>query len=165
MAIKSGTDSIVPTLVGYGQLVEEVNRLPWLKICIMIWSRESLALWGMLDAWHSDTGSLLIMYKLIRYELTNMLFMNNYIILLIMTEWFYLNALWKVKGLMKRRSFWWKEKLFFKDKCFWSFCYSLKIKFLTKVQVYVNIKMLSFITMKVIIFYEKTFMKKSFIIL
>ena len=27
----SGTDSTVLVLVGYGQLVEEVNRPPWLK--------------------------------------------------------------------------------------------------------------------------------------
>ena len=26
----TGTSSIVPTFVGYGQLVEEVNRFPWL---------------------------------------------------------------------------------------------------------------------------------------
>ena len=119
----------------------------------------------MLDAYHNGIGCLPIMYIFIKYELTNMLFINNYIILLIMREWFCWDALWKVKALMKRRSFWWKEKMSFKDKCFWSFCCSLKIKFLTKVQVYVNIKMLSFVTMKVIIFYEKKFMKKSFVIL
>ena len=34
-----------------------------------------------------------------------------------------------------------------------------------KVQVYVNIKMLIFVTMKVIIFYKKKFKKKSFVIL
>ena len=34
-----------------------------------------------------------------------------------------------------------------------------------KVQAYVNIKMLSFVTMKVTIFYKKKFMKKSFVIL
>jgi len=27
----------------------------------------------------------------------------------------------KLKALMKRKGFWWKEKLFFKDKSFWSF--------------------------------------------
>ena len=27
----SGTGSVVPALVGYGQLVEEVNQPPWLK--------------------------------------------------------------------------------------------------------------------------------------
>ena len=27
----SGTGSVVPALVGYGQLVEEVNLPPWLK--------------------------------------------------------------------------------------------------------------------------------------
>ena len=98
---------------------------------------------------------------------TNQYVMKKYIILLIMREWFCLNALWKVKKShenMKRRSFWWKEKLFFKDKCFWSFCCFLKIKFMTKAQVYVNIKMLSFVIMRVIIFYEKKFMKKSFVI-
>ena len=88
-----------------------------------------------------------------------MLFMNSYIILLIIREWFCLNALWKVKSShekMKRRSFWWKEEVSDEKKS----C-SLKIKFLTKAQVYVNIKMLSYVTMKVIIFYEKKFMKKK----
>ena len=125
LAIKSDEDSAALALVGNGQLVKDANW-PSLKICIMIWSRESLALWGMLDAWHSDTGSLLIMYKLIRYELTNMLFMNNYIILLIMREWFCLNALWKVKksheklkNLMKI----WKEEVSVENRS----C-SLKIK-------------------------------------
>ena len=27
----SGTGSVVPAIVGYGQLVEEVNQPPWLK--------------------------------------------------------------------------------------------------------------------------------------
>ena len=54
-----------------------------------------------------------------------MLFMNNYIILLIMREWFCLNALWKVKksheklkNLMKI----WKEEVSDEKKS-----YSLKI--------------------------------------
>ena len=36
---------------------------------------------------------------------------------------------------------------------------------MTKAQVYVNIKMLSSVIMRVVIFYEKKFMKKSFVIL
>ena len=50
---------------------------------------------------------------------TNQYVMNSYVMLLIMRELFCLNALWKVKALMKR-SFWWKENLFIKDKSFWS---------------------------------------------
>ena len=51
--------------------------------------------------------------------------MNSYIMLLIMREWFCLNTLWKFKSsdemkFMMKRSLWWKEKLFFKDKSFWS---------------------------------------------
>ena len=51
--------------------------------------------------------------------------MNSYIMLLIVREWFCLNVLWKVKSshekkFMMKRSLWWKEKLFFKDKSFWS---------------------------------------------
>ena len=53
LAINSGTGSAVPTFVGNSQLVEDVNLPPWLKICIMIWFRNYLALLGMLDAWHS----------------------------------------------------------------------------------------------------------------
>ena len=41
---------VVLAFIGYGQLMEEVNWPPWLKICIMMWSWEYLALWGMLDA-------------------------------------------------------------------------------------------------------------------
>ena len=40
--------------------------------------------------------------------------------LLIMREWFYLDALWKVKSFHEKK-FMVKEKLFFKDKSFWSF--------------------------------------------
>ena len=47
--------------------------------------------------------------------------MNSYVLLLIMRELFCLNALWKVKALMKR-SFWWKEVFDEKKSC------SLKIK-------------------------------------
>ena len=53
LAIKSGEDFAVSALIENGQLVEDANRPPWLMICVMIWSRESLALWEMLDAWHS----------------------------------------------------------------------------------------------------------------
>ena len=56
--------------------MEDANRPSWLKICIMIWSWESLALWGMLDAWDNDARSLLILYKLIRYWTT--LILRNY---------------------------------------------------------------------------------------
>ena len=53
LAIKNGTGSAVPALIGNNQLMEDVNLPPCLKVCIMIWFRNYLALWGMLDAWHS----------------------------------------------------------------------------------------------------------------
>ena len=53
LAIISGTGSAVLALVGNSQLVKDVNLPPWLKVCIMIWFQNYLALWGMLDAWHS----------------------------------------------------------------------------------------------------------------
>ena len=55
----SGTGSAVPALVGYGQLVEEVNLPPWLKdiyydvipgILGIVGNAGCLILWGILDA-------------------------------------------------------------------------------------------------------------------
>ena len=36
LAIKNWTGFSIPALVGYGQLVEDANRPPLLKICIVI---------------------------------------------------------------------------------------------------------------------------------
>ena len=68
------------------------------------------------------------LYRLIRYGLTNKLFMNSYM-LLIMREWFCLNASWKVKSshekkfLIKKKSCSLKIKvsevlLYYKDTTF-----------------------------------------------
>ena len=64
--------------------------------------------WVFLQAFSVQTDQIWI----------NQYVMNSYVMLLIMRELFCLNALWKVKALMERRSFWWKEKLFIKDKNF-----------------------------------------------
>ena len=81
---------------------------------------------------------------------TNQYVMNNYIMLLIMREWFCLDALWKVKNshektfMMKRKSVLYRWK-FLKFCCTLKiknlikmFRCSVKIKFLMKVQVYVK---------------------------
>ena len=90
---------------------------------------------GCLVSW---CWSLPNKYKFIRYGLTNKLFINSYIMLLIMREWFCLNAFWKVK-----RSLWWKEVYDKKKSCFlkirvFEVLYALKIKLLIKVHVYVK---------------------------
>ena len=75
----------------------------------------------------------------------------------------------KLKALIKRRSFWWKEKLFCKDKSFWSsLCFKDEVSdekvlvFFKDMKAYVKklldicfYEMLSFVTMEGIIFYKK----------
>ena len=69
------------------------------------------------------------LYKFIRYGLTNKLFKNSYVMLLIMRELFCLNALWKVKSSHENKKFLMKRKLFIKDKRFFEvlLCYKDKV--------------------------------------
>ena len=87
LTIKSGEDSNIPTLVVNNQLVEDVNQPHgWCSehtksgVISMVWYQEFLALWGVLDDWHSVLQASQICDKLIRYGLINMLFLNNYLI-------------------------------------------------------------------------------------
>lgn len=87
LTIKSGEDSNIPTPVVSDQLVEDVNQLHgWCSehtksgVISMMWYQEFLALWGVLDDWHSVLQASQIFDKLIRYGLINMLFVNNYVI-------------------------------------------------------------------------------------
>ena len=102
---------------------------------------------------------------------TNQYVMNSYVMLLIMRELFCLNALWKVKSSHENKKFLMKRKLFIKDKRFFEvlLCYKDKVSnestsLCLKVIRYLFLWTLSFITMKVIVFYEKKFIKKSFLI-
>ena len=88
LAIKSGKNSVVPALIGNDQLVEDVNQpRGW-------WSehtKRGVICYDMILGIHGIVGnarclaqcaeSLPNRYKLIKYELTNILFMNIYVIL------------------------------------------------------------------------------------
>ena len=77
----------------------------------------------------------------------------------------------KLKALMKIRSFWWKESCSLKIKVSEVLLYyndkasdentSLRLKVIRYLFFY---ETLSFMIMKVIVFYEKKFIKKSFLI-
>ena len=76
----------------------------------------------------------------------------------------------KLKALMKIRSFWWKESCSLKIKVYEVLlCYKGKVSdestsFVKKLSDICFYETLSFMIMKVIVFYEKKFIKKSFLI-
>ena len=82
----SWTGSAVPALVGYGQLVEEVNLPSWLKNMYYDVIPGIPSIVGNAGCLAPRCKSLPNKYRLIKYGLTNKLFMNSYIMLLIMRD-------------------------------------------------------------------------------